>query len=110
MEFAVEREAHGSSTLLGVRGELDIATATVLREQVEDVLAAPPQRLLIDLSATSFIDSTGCRELLRAAKSGSAAGVPTELVVPVENWRVRRVVDFMQFGEALPVHDSTPPA
>ena len=108
MEFAVDREARASGTLLGLRGELDIATAKVLREQVQEVLATPPQRLVIDLSATSFIDSSGCRELLNAAKSGSAAGVPTALVVPADNWRVRRVVDFMQLAEALPVHETSP--
>ena len=38
----------------------------------------------------------------------AAAGTPVELVVPKENWRVRRVVDFMQFGDLLPVHDEAP--
>lgn len=108
MEFTVEREVHPCGTLLGVLGELDMATAEVLLAQVDDALAAAPQRLVIDLTGTSFIDSTGCRELLNAAKRGAEAGVPVELVVPSQNWRVRRVLDFMQFGDLLPVHDAAP--
>lgn len=108
--FAVTRDTLPSATVLGVQGELDIATVKVLREQVAQVLADAPERLYLDLSATTFIDSTGCRELVRTAKCADTAEVPVELVAPTENWRVRRVIDFMQFGELLPVHDALPPA
>lgn len=108
MKFAVARESSASGTVLAVYGELDIATVPALRAEVETALSASPATVYLDLSATTFIDSTGCRELARAAKGGAAAGVPVELVVPQDNWRVRRVVDFMQFGELLPVHDEAP--
>jgi anti-anti-sigma factor len=108
MGFAVSREDHPACTVLAVSGELDLATVTVLRAHVDTALAAGTERLLVDLSPTSFVDSTGCSELVKAAKRGAAAGIPVELVVPPANWRVRRVVDFMQFGELLPVHDAAP--
>ena len=108
MDFAVARECRASGTVLAVHGELDVATAPTLRGEVETALSGSPATVYLDLSPTTFIDSTGCRELVRAAKCGAAAGVPVELVVPQENWRVRRVVDFMQFGDLLPVHDEAP--
>ena len=108
MDFAVERDVRPTGTVLAVSGDLDIATIKVLREQVSEVLTAPPERLYLDLTGAAFIDSTGCRELLRAAKDGARAGVPVELVIPNDNWRVRRVVDFMQFAALLPVHDEAP--
>ena len=108
MSFGVARDVRRSETVLSVTGDLDIATIEVLRTEVEDAVTTAPQRLYLDLSAADFIDSTGCRELLRAVRHGSSAGVPVELVVPSDNWRVRRVVDFMQFGELLPVHDQAP--
>ena len=108
MEFAVRREHRATATVLAVQGELDIATVGDLRAQVEQVLSTPPPTLYLDLSEAAFIDSTGCRELARAAKTGRAAGVEVELVVPTANWRIRRVVDFMQFGDLLPVHDDLP--
>lgn len=110
MSFLVTRDTRPFATVLAVQGELDIATVTILRAEVESALVDPPQRLYLDLSPTTFIDSTGCRELVRAAKHGRAAEVPVELVVPAGNWRVRRVVDFMRFGALLPVHDELPSA
>ena len=106
--FAVVRDRRPLGAVLAVHGDLDVATVKVLRAEVDAVLAEPPVRLYLDLTDTTFIDSTGCRELVRAAKGGATAGVPVELVAPIENWRVRRVVDFMQFGELLPVHDAAP--
>lgn len=111
MPFSVSRQDLASATVLAVHGELDLATVPVLREQVADVLTAGPERLYLDLTPTTFIDSTGCRELARAARAaqaGQSGGTAVELVVPLENWRVRRVVDFMQFGALLPVHDEAP--
>lgn len=108
--FAVTWDTRPSATVLAVHGELDLATVKVLREQVAQALAAAPERLYLDLSATTFIDSTGCRELARTAKCGGTVEVPVELVAPTDNWRVRRVIEFMQFGELLPVHDALPPA
>lgn len=108
MEFAVRRDVRPSATVLAVEGELDIATVRVLRAHVEQVLADAPPTVYLDLTAVVFIDSTGCRELARAAKCGRAVGVAVELVVPNDNWRVRRVIDFMQFGDLLAVHDSLP--
>lgn len=110
MSFAVSRDTGPSATVLAVQGELDIATVTVLRTELQQALAEPPERLYIDLTPTTFIDSTGCRELVRAAKSGGTVHVPVELIAPTGNWRVRRVIDFMQFGELLPVHEELPPA
>jgi anti-sigma B factor antagonist len=109
MAFSVGRDDRPSATVLSVCGDLDIATVRTLRGEVDSLLQAAPAQVHVDLTETTFIDSTGCRELVRAAKHGRAVGVPVSLVVPVENWRVRRVVDFMQFGELLPVHDATPP-
>ena len=108
MQFTVAREDRPQGTVLSVHGDLDIATVKTLRAQVEDVVRSGTSRLCLDLSPTTFIDSTGCRELVRAARSGSASGTAVELLVPPENWRVRRVVDFMQFGALLPVHDEAP--
>ena len=110
MFLTVGRSAAATHTVLKVAGELDIATVKTLRQHVDDVLAEPPPRLVLDLSATSFIDSRGCRELARSAKAGGSAGVDVVLVVPPENRPVRRIVDFMQFGALLAVHDALPTA
>ncbi len=107
MQFVVTPVERASDRLLQVSGELDVASVAPLRAAVQDAFGAAPDRVLVDLTAARFIDSTGCRELLRTAKAGAAAGV-VEVVVPPENWRVRRVVDFVQLSAVMQVHDELP--
>lgn len=108
MELGLSLQDRGDAAVLEVSGELDIATVKALRAALDDALRSGAPRLLVDLTGLFFIDSTGCRELVRAAKSARRAGGAVELVVPPDNLGVRRVVDFMQFGELLPVHPSLP--
>lgn len=108
--LTVVRDVQASRAVLAVHGELDLATVSIVRDEVLDVLEARPALLVLDLSSTEFIDSTGSRELSRAAKAGAAVGVPVVAVVPPSNRTVRRVLEFMQFGDLLPLHDELPPA
>ena len=97
-----------SDLVLQVSGELDVATVGVLREAVGKAVADGPAAVLLDLSSTRFIDSTGCRELVRSSKAATGGGTTLELVCPEGNKRVRRIVDFMQLDALLPVHEQLP--
>lgn len=108
MHLDLTRQDRRADVVLSVRGELDVATVAALRAGVQEALAAAPAALHLDLSALAFIDSTGCRELLRAARAGSAAGTEVDLVLPPVNRQVRRIVEFMGFGDLLPVLDAVP--
>ncbi len=113
MRFAVDRAERPHDVVLSVLGELDVATVPDLRRAVDDALTSlevegAPRRLYLDLTSTAFIDSTGCRELARAAKTAAPRGVAVEVVAPVTNRKVRRIVDFMQFGDLLPLHEQVP--
>lgn len=110
MQFAVTAVERAPDRLLQVTGELDVATVRTLRAAVADALAQEPRTLLVDLTTTDFLDSTGCRELVRTAKEGGARGVAVEVVAPPANWRVRRVVELVQLSSLLVVHDELPPA
>lgn len=109
MQFVVTPVERASDSLLQVSGELDVATVASLRAAVHDAFAGAADKVVVDLTGARFIDSTGCRELVRTAKAGAAAGVAVEVVVPPDNWRVRRVVDFVQLSAVVPVHDEVPP-
>jgi anti-anti-sigma factor len=113
MRFEVDRAQRPHDVVLSVHGELDIATVTELREAVQAALdgltALTSPTLYLDLTATAFIDSTGCRELAHAVKTAAPHGVVVELVAPKANRKVRRIVDFMQFGALLPIHEELPP-
>ncbi|MFH8409339.1 STAS domain-containing protein [Streptomyces sp. NPDC018019] len=55
-------------------GELDLATATALRDQLRGNDAALPARVVADLRDVTFLDSSGLHELRTAQARCEAAG------------------------------------
>ena len=52
--------------IVGVRGDVDLATAPALRRQVFATLALPIRGVVIDLAYCTFIDSSGVAVLVEA--------------------------------------------
>lgn len=78
--FRLEVEPHRSTIALTAHGELDIATAETLRAKLHEVIEAGFRRIVLDLRAVSFIDSSGLRAILAARTSSSDAGVEFALI------------------------------
>lgn len=95
MAFEVDVARRGGAEVLTVRGELDIATAPTLADAAAKATA---DRLVIDLSGTSFLDSTGLRTLIGLAKEG---GRDISLVCPSDNRAVLLVLDLSGFESVL---------
>ena len=106
MLFAVDRVSVNGRPALRVRGELDIATVTLLAAYVDDALASGTRSLVIDLTDTAFMDSSGARQLVRAAKQAAAAGTSLLVVCPRANKAVRLVIDLLELQRLVPVVDS----
>jgi anti-sigma B factor antagonist len=62
--LAVDRD--GPAAVLSVKGELDASTAPDLAELCHSVHAAGARDVVIDLTDTSFLDSSGLRALIEA--------------------------------------------
>jgi anti-anti-sigma factor len=106
--FAVDRACTEGRAVLRVRGELDLATAPVLAASVDAELATAPSGLVLDLTATSFLDSSGCRELARSAKRALRAGAAVVVVCPRGNAPVRTVLDLLDLRALVPVVETAP--
>jgi anti-sigma B factor antagonist len=101
--FDVQRTTLAGRPALTVRGELDLLTAPELAAAVDAQLAAAPSSLVVDLTGTSFLDSSGARELVRSARAAAAAGVALHVVVPPRNGPVRLTVDLLDLGTVVPI-------
>ncbi len=103
MQFAVDRTAVHGRPALRVRGELDIATVARLAECVEAELAASPRGLVVDLTDTAFMDSSGARQLARTARRAAETGTALQVVCPRANSSVRLVIDLLELDRLVPV-------
>jgi anti-anti-sigma factor len=72
LELDVEHSA--SSTRISLKGELDIASAPRVEEEVRRVLGAGDGALLLDLRELTFMDSTGLRAIVRSHEAAERAG------------------------------------
>jgi anti-anti-sigma factor len=82
-------------------GELDIASADRFEQELEALEAMRPSRVIIDLRALTFIDSSGIRALASAVKRYGANGTRLEVrreLTPA----VKRAFELTGMTERLP--------
>lgn len=103
MLFEVERTSVSGRPSLTVRGELDLATSPQLGAAVDGLIDAGSTGLIVDLTPTTFLDSSGARALMRIARQAAAAGVALHVVVPRSNGPVRLTVDLLDLGALVPI-------
>lgn len=101
--FEVQRAIVSGRPALRVRGELDVATSPQLGGAVADVLETGAQSLVVDLSETTFLDSSGARQLVRAARHAANVGAALEVVCPAGNRPVRMVLELLELHRAVPI-------
>jgi anti-sigma B factor antagonist len=97
----------GPVPLVRVAGELDISTVAQLCRAIH--VAAPgavrPVRLIVDLTALTFCDSTGLRALIGAVKEVDVLGGRAVLAVQRDGM-LDRLLDMSGLSEFLRVTDS----
>ena len=68
-DFALTEDAlDGDRHVVAVRGEIDLFTAPELKQRLTDAIEAGKRRIVVDLSETSFLDSTALGVLIGAVK------------------------------------------
>ncbi len=107
MRLPVDHRTEGTTLVVTPHGELDIATYVDLRDAVDAVQKDSPDAdgLVIDLSATTFMDSSALGLLIglhrRAAQVGTRFGL-----VGVTNPTVLRLLDVTKLDEVFEIYTS----
>jgi anti-anti-sigma factor len=89
--------------VVAVSGEVDIASAPRLRAELEGLFDAGAEDLRLDLSTTTFMDSSGLHVLLDMHHYAESLGRQMTVVCPPGN--VRRVLELTGAVTALRVVD-----
>jgi anti-sigma B factor antagonist len=89
--FRCNNRPHRDEMWLEPAGELDMESANVLGALVDEYLDAGFPRLVLDLRAVTFMDSSGLHVLLEAQREARARGV--ELTLSPGPPNVQRIFD-----------------
>ncbi len=113
--LVLEINERGDVTVVAVKGEVDLYTASALKERIADLVSAGRTRLAIDLAGVEFMDSTGLGVLIGGLKRCKEAGGWLALVAPREP--VVKVLSITGLDKVFAIHEdveqvgsSCPPA
>jgi len=74
VELEIDHSAEGDYDILAPHGELDLATYIQLRDRINELLSTGRTNVVMDLSATEFLDSTALGALIGGRRRAYAAG------------------------------------
>jgi anti-sigma B factor antagonist len=95
----VKSSAQGTTRVVAVTGELDVASVKRVENAIDVALSEQPETVVLDLGALSFCDSSGIRLALAAERRATAQGVRFVVVRPVGT--ARRVFDICRLDGRL---------
>jgi anti-sigma B factor antagonist len=91
------------SVVVSLAGELDLYNAHQVREALLAACAEEPQRLVVDLSAVKFIDSTALGVLIEArTKLANRRG----FLLAAPGFETKRALEISGLDRHFAVHDS----
>ncbi|HET9518921.1 MAG TPA: STAS domain-containing protein [Actinoplanes sp.] len=104
MSLTVHTDQRTDVVVVTVAGELDMATAPQLQDQISDLLEKGRTSLIFDLAEVSFCDSTGLSVFVRAKNSTDEAGGTVRLAAPQRG--VLRILEVSGLVEVLHTYPS----
>lgn len=99
--FGIDDRSEGDVVCIAVRGELDVATAPVLRERLFDVVDRSQVPVIVDLLAVTFIDSTALGVLIGTRERSEKRGIELRLVI--EEARIIKIFEITGLTELFSI-------
>lgn len=99
--FRIETVRLGQATLVVVHGELDLATASQLRDATAKA-SHDVDRLIIDLSQATFIDSVGICTLVETSRCSRHRGIEL-VVITIRGSSVELTLTLVDGDSVLPI-------
>jgi anti-anti-sigma factor len=100
IEFGIDERRHEGTVVLALHGDLDLASADVVRARLDELRAAGTPALL-DIDELDFMDSSGLRLILDVAAASDASGWPFSITHGPE--QVRRLFESTCVTARLPI-------
>jgi anti-anti-sigma factor len=95
----------GDALVARLRGEVDLSNAHFVKEQLLQEVPNTASALVLDLSGTTHLDSSGVRLIFELADRLGSRRQRLELVVP-DDARIRRVLLLTEVDQVVPISTS----
>ena len=105
--YISEDVTHDGVVVLAAGGEIDYEASPHLRKCISNHLKAGSTRLMLDLSAATFIDSTAIGVIANSAgRMSEIEDGSLTLVCPSENDKVLQILEIAGLPAVVALHDS----
>jgi anti-anti-sigma factor len=95
-------EPHGDTIVAHIRGEVDLSNVEDVRTELIEAVSHESECLVLDLTDTTYLDSTGVRLLFELAERLQGRRQELRLVVNQEAM-VRRVIVLTHLDQRVPL-------
>ena len=99
--FEVSRARDGSAAHLSLHGELDMLSAPILAREIEMASRPGPERVVLDLRGLQFMDVSGLRAILDAAREANREGRSLVIANPMPH--IIRRLELTAIDQSLEV-------
>ena len=105
MNFGIEsEELDGDRAVIALRGEVDLYTAPEFKQQLLEVIDQGGRDVVVDLSNTTFIDSTTLGVLVGGVKRLRANDGQLSLVCSDRN--ITKIFEITGLDRVFPIHEN----
>lgn len=101
MDLVVQVDEQGGWAVARVSGDIDLTTAPRLRERLVQIVVGGQPRVVLDLQAVDFVDSTGLGVIVGVLKRTRGQGGDLRLVSTRS--RLRKILELTSLDQALPL-------
>jgi anti-sigma B factor antagonist len=106
VELRVSSRSVGDHLVIALAGEIDLYTAPRLQSELTSALSSGGRaRVVVDMSAVEFCDSTGMNVLLAAHRLAAERGGEFALAAP--RAAVRKILEVTGLNAVFTVYDDT---
>jgi anti-sigma B factor antagonist len=102
VELSVTSRQEGDRTVISVTGEIDVYTAPILRERLNELVASGHYDLVVDMEGVEFLDSTGLGVLVGGLKRVRSHDGSLRLVCAQE--KILKVFRITGLTKVFPIH------
>lgn len=102
--FSVETHNGTQAVVIGVSGELDLASSPALEQELERGAASKAEVVIVDLRELEFMDSTGLSVLVRAHQRATEKGQRFGVVKGPQ--QVQRLLSLTGVADRLTLADT----